>query len=377
MFTSGGKKMTQTVDKGKTLLVDGPASVTVVSGKVEVFGSHVRHGHKIVIREGKRLPFFVAEKADFDVSLGENASTEEVEGDTVPSSWAESLNLLMDIQKKPAVAMVIGQADSGKTSYCTYLINRLISAKHKIAVLDGDLGQSDIGPPCTIAYAFVSRRLAELYSLKAEDAFFVGATSPSEAPDKTVEGMALMKKEILGKTPDFILVNTDGWVEGEDALKYKLRLAEILEPDVILCIQQQNELEPLLAKLEKFVKAKVESPSAVKPRGIEKRKNLRELNYAKYLIDAKVKALPLNYLRIEEENVALNRLDEWKGVLVGLYDSQKKFLGIGILNEFDNVRKTLKILTSVSEKPAVVSFGKVRLDRNLREIAISQVEEAI
>jgi polynucleotide 5'-hydroxyl-kinase GRC3/NOL9 len=366
--------MTQIVDKGKTLLVDGPASVAVVSGKVEVFGSHVRQGGKIVIREGKRLPFFVAEKADFDVSLGENAGVEEVEGDTVPPSWAESLNMLTGTQKKPAVAMIIGQADSGKTSYCTYLINRLVGGKHKIAVLDGDLGQSDIGPPCTIAYAFVSRRLAELYSLKAEDAFFVGTTSPSEASDKMVEGMALMKKEILAKAPDFILVNTDGWVEGEDAVKYKLRLAEVLEPDVVLCIQQQNELEPLLAALEKFVKTKVQSPSAVKPRGMEKRKNLRELNYAKYMIEAKVRALPLNYLRIEDENVAVNSLDESKGVLVGLYNSQKKFLGIGILSEFDNVRKTLKIFTSVSEKPAVVSFGKVKLDKNLRETATSQVE---
>ncbi|MBT0158788.1 hypothetical protein G4O51_02255 [Candidatus Bathyarchaeota archaeon A05DMB-2] len=369
--------MNRTVEKGKTLLVDGPASVAVVSGRVEVFGSHVRHGQKIVIREAKRLPFFVAEKADFDVSLGENAGVEEVEGDTVPASWAESLNLLAEVKKKPAVAMIVGKADSGKTSYCTYLINRLVGAKHKIAVIDGDLGQSDIGPPCTIAYAFVSRRLAELYSLKAEQAFFVGATSPSEAPDKAVEGMTLMKKEILAKAPDFVLVNTDGWVEGEDAVNYKLRLAEVLEPDVVLCIQQQNELEPMLAALEKFVKTKVEWPSAVKPRGMEKRKHLRELNYAKYLIDAKVKAWPLSHLRIEEENLILNKLDEGKGTLVGLYDSQKKFLGIGVLSEFDNVRKTLKILTSVSEKPIVISFGKVKLDKNLREIPTSQREDVI
>jgi polynucleotide 5'-hydroxyl-kinase GRC3/NOL9 len=366
--------MNQTVDKGKTLLVDGSASVTVVSGKVEVFGSQVRHARKIVIREGKRLPFFVTEKADFDVALGINASVEEVDGDTVPPSWAESLDMLRRLQKKPVVAMVVGKADVGKTSYCTYLINRLVTAKHKIAVLDGDLGQSDIGPPCTVAYAFISRNLTELYSLKAENAFFVGTTSPSEASDKMVEGMALMKAEILGKAPDFVLVNTDGWVEGEDAVKYKLRLAEKLEPEVILCIQQQNELVPLLAALEKFVKASVESPSAVKQRGMEKRKTLRELNYAKYLIDAKVQALPLSYLRIEEENVTLKKLDEAKGLLLGLYDSQKKFLGIGILHEVDNVRKTLKILTSVSEKPAIIAFGKVRLDKNLRETPSSLVK---
>jgi polynucleotide 5'-hydroxyl-kinase GRC3/NOL9 len=369
--------MNQTVEKGKTLLVDGPVSVTVNSGKVEVFGYHVRHERKIVIREGKRLPFFVAEKAEFDVSLGENSSVEEVDGDTVPPSWAESLHLLTGLQKKPAVAMVVGKSDSGKTSFCTYLINKLVTAKHKVAVLDGDLGQSDIGPPCTVAYAFVSKHITELYSLKAENAVFVGTTSPSDAQDKTVEGMASMKKEILRKAPDFLLVNTDGWVEGEDAIKYKLRLAQKLEPDIILCIQRQNELEPLIAASEKFAKATAESPSAVKQRGMEKRKNLRELNYAKYLIDAKVLSLPLSYLKIEEDSTTPDRLDEAKGLLLGLYDAQRKFLGVGILHEVDNVRKTLKILTSASEKPAIVAFGKVRLDKNLRESVFSQAEDDI
>ena len=59
--------MNRTVEKGKTLLVDGPASVSVISGKVEVFGFSVKDAGRIVIREGKRLPFAVLEKADFDI----------------------------------------------------------------------------------------------------------------------------------------------------------------------------------------------------------------------------------------------------------------------------------------------------------------------
>ena len=69
--------MNQTVESGKTLLVDGPASVLVVSGKAEVLGFPVKGTRRIVVREGKRLPFFVAETASFDISLGENASVEE------------------------------------------------------------------------------------------------------------------------------------------------------------------------------------------------------------------------------------------------------------------------------------------------------------
>lgn len=363
--------MNRTVERGKTLLVDGPASVSVASGKVEVLGFSVKDAGRIVIREGKRLPFFVAETANFDISLGENASVEEIDGNTIPPSWAESLEVLMGFHKKPVIAMVVGKADSGKTSFCTYLINKLISAKQRVAILDGDLGQSDIGPPCTVAYAFIAKPLTDLYKLKAENAFFVGVTSPSEAVSKTIEGIALMKAEILEKTADFAVVNTDGWVEGEEAVKYKSRLAEKLKPDVVLCIQQKDELKPLLAALEKFVKTVIDASLAVRQRSTEKRKNLRELSYAKYLIDAKVKSLPLNQLTIEEKNAVPIRQGEEKRLLVGLYDSKGKFLGIGVLREVDYLRKTLKVLTSVTAKPASIALGKVRLDENLREVPTS------
>lgn len=59
--------MNRIVEKGKTLLVDGPASVTVTSGNVEVFGSKANIASKIVIREGKRLPFAVHETAAFEI----------------------------------------------------------------------------------------------------------------------------------------------------------------------------------------------------------------------------------------------------------------------------------------------------------------------
>ena len=367
MFIRGGKWMNRTVEKGKTLLVDGPASVAVVSGKAEVFGFSVKDAGKIVIREGKRLPFAVLEKADFDVFLGESASVEEVDGNTIPQSWIESADALASLQKKPVIAMVVGKADSGKSSFCTHLINKLVNENQKVAVLDGDLGQSDIGPPCTVAYAFVTKPVTDLFTLKTENAFFVGFTSPSEAVDKTIKGIALLKQEILSKTTDFVIVNTGGWLEGEAAVAYKSRLAEELNPDIIFCIQQNGELAPLLVAFEKFRKSIVESPLTVRQRSREKRRDLRELGYMKYLADAKLKTWPLKLLAIEEQDKA-QILQGGEGLLLGLYDGQRKFLGIGVLHRVDNVRNALKVLTLVSAKPAGIALGKVRLDENLKEI---------
>jgi polynucleotide 5'-kinase involved in rRNA processing len=76
----------------------------------------------------------------------------------------------------------------------------------------------------------------------------------------------------------------------------------------------------------------------------------------------------LKLLTIEEQNVGLIRQGEEEGLLLGLYDSQRKFLGIGILCKVNYVRKALKVLTSVSEKPLSIILGKVRLDENLKEV---------
>jgi polynucleotide 5'-hydroxyl-kinase GRC3/NOL9 len=428
--------MNKTVEKGKTLLVDGPASVTLTSGKANVFGSIIGTTGKLVIREGKRLPFAVEETATFDISLGETATAEETEGDTIPQSWVKAYDELLSIEAKTVTAMVLGAVDSGKTSFCTYLINRLLHDKKKVAILDGDLGQSDIGPPCTVSYTFVTKPVTDLFNLTAKDAYFVGVTSPSTAIRKVVEGLSILNKEIITNNPDFIIINTDGWIEEEDAIYYKIKLVEDLKPNVVFCIQQKDDMATLLNTLEKFRKTVVESPSAVDQRSRERRKNLRELGYVKFLRKAKVESLPLSWVKVEEselfgldggrengqkamkiygllgmkplhfvelkdrisviigknrwiavENIrnveeftkkklVIIRKGEEQGILAAVYDAKRKFMGIGTLQEIDYLRKTLKIFTPVSGEIAVVVIGKVKLDKNLKETpAFSEDED--
>jgi len=428
--------MNRIVERGKTLLIEGPASVTIATGRVEVFGFPADSTSKIVIREGKRLPFAVEETASFWIFSDKNVSIEEVDGSTIPQSWIKSYEELLSLQKRPITVMVLGTVDSGKTSFCTFLVNKLLPKKQKVAILDGDLGQSDIGPPCTVSYTFVTKPVTDLFNLEAEAAFFVGVTSPSNAIDKAIDGLITLKKEILSKSPDFIVINTDGWVEGEDAARYKIKLVEKLEPDMIFCIQQKNELVPILDMIEEYRKNIADSPLAIRQRSREKRKNLRELGYMKYLEEARVQTLPLSSLRNEEsklfglgkkrENIQETKRicdllgmrpvhlaelqdriclvigkrglinldcikkiegatgkkvmfvseDEEKGLLLAMYDSQGRFLGIGVLLEIDYLKKILRVYTPVSEGISSISVGKVRLDRNLREIPAPDEENS-
>ena len=372
--------MRHTVEKGKTLLVDGPASVNLLSGETEILGAKFREGERVVIRDGKRLPFEVNKKAAFDLRLGEKASFEEVDGTTIPISWENAFKDVVS-QERPVTVMVMGGVDSGKTSFCVYLANRALRDEWKPAVIDGDLGQSDIGPPSTIGFSRVTKPMKDLFEMEAENACFVGVTSPSPAVNKVVEGLTAIKSRVLQADVDFLIVNTDGWVEGEEAVGYKVQLAERVAPDVVVGIQQTNELTPILTLLkEKRRVIAIESPQVIRKRSREKRKTLRELGYKKYLKEAKVRLFPLNLVRVEEAlsetggRLAMEQMEGMEeGLLVALQDAEGGFLGIGVLCGVDFRRGAMRIYTSVGENVSTVCVGQVKLDRGGREIGLSPV----
>jgi len=363
--------MKKTMEPGKTLIVNGPASVKIISGKVEIFSNTIKEKQQVIVREGKRQPFHVLENTEFHISLGANATIQEEETNTIPTSWQEALQAITTIQNKPAIIMIMGKPDSGKSSLSTYIVNNLINGKTRIAILDSDLEQSDIGPPCTIAYNYITKKVTELCEPGMSNAFFVGVTSPIQAVNKSIEGLTTMYKEIMQKhETDYIIINTDGAIEGENAIKYKLQLVNQFKPDLVIGIQNQEELTPLFSSITTTATCCIESSPKANGRSPEKRAKLRELNYAKHLKDAKIRALFTSYMEIQEKNSLPKEPGKEKGILVGLKNSKKHFLGIGIMLEYNRTRQTTKILTPVSIKPNSITIGKIRLDPELREMPL-------
>jgi polynucleotide 5'-hydroxyl-kinase GRC3/NOL9 len=361
----------QTVQPNKTLLVDGPASVQLLSGKAEVFANPIKENQRIVVREGKRLPLYTAEISVFEVMLGANAAVKEVEGSTIPESWKKPVQTVLGLTKHPVVIMVLGAVDSGKSSFCTYMVNKLVEAQSKVAILDGDLGQSDVGPSGTVGYAVATKPITELYNLRLQNGCFIGVTSPVIAIDQTVKGLHDMKSEAEGQQADFILVNTDGFVSGDTAINYKLNLIKDLKPDVVVGIQAKDELEELMSYLGGGGLLTVEPSPSLNVRSEEKRRLLREMTYAKYLRDSKLQCYPLSQITVEPLSAIPKKQNPDKGVLVGLYGRGNKFLGIGVLRAINVERKTLKVETSVSEKPKRLFIGRVILNCKLQEVQLN------
>ena len=422
--------MKHIVDEGKTLMVDGPASVSLISGMVTVLGASLHVEEKVVVREGKRLPLFVKKHGTFEWMLGEGASVTEIDNGAVPSSWEDAAKEILSLNK-PVTVMVLGGIDSGKTSFCTFLVNEAVTNKCKTCIVDADLGQSDVGPPSTVGFTFVTEPVKDLFDVDAENAVFVGCTSPSGALNKLVEGLTQLKNRLTEEGVELLVINTDGWVDGDEASVYKVRLAEKVAPTAVVGMQRENELAPILDALHEAKVFVVDSPQLIQPRSREKRKLLRELSYKKYMKGAKLQSFSLGWLKAEDSifgvGIPLSRKRLWdlsdllgkrpiyseetvaaifavlknshyisdeeinaaekhfnkkvkviqegdeEGLLVGLKDEKNNFLGIGILNGVDYKRKILKIYTPVNEKVSALCFGQVKLDKNCREIGLSTV----
>jgi len=416
------------VEAEKTLLVDGPASVTLLSGKAEILGAPMKVGEKLVIRRGKRAPIEVRKKASFDLMLGEGSSHVEVEGSTIPPSWKVAIKETLERPVEPLTVMVVGGVDSGKSSFCTYLANKALIDGLKVAVIDGDIGQSDVGPPSTIGYCELTSPVKDLFDVEAKNVYFVGSTSPERVINWVIEGLTTLKNEVLKKKFGLLVINTDGWIEGEEAIEYKTGLIEAVKPNFVVCIQRENELEQLAKKVKEARVLFVDSPDAVRKRDREKRKILRELGYKKHLRGGKVRSFPISWLKIErcllgsgrpptperfkqieeilqrrplhcEESSklllivldrdwflldsAVRRLEERfekrvkviydgeeEGLIVALKDGQDRFLGVGVLQDIDYARKVMKIYTPVKEAIAAVQIGQIKLDSKGREIGV-------
>jgi len=422
--------MKRAVDKGKTLLVDGPASLTILSGEVEVLGAPLQTGVKVVIREGKRIPLEIREKAEFDLVLGERAVVNEVEGSTIPISWENASNQVLE-HDKPVSVMIVGGVDSGKTSFCAYLANKALRRKHRVAMIDADLGQADVGPPSTIGACQITRPVKDPFEIGAQNVCFVGVTSPSGAVSRVIEGLVDMRDKMLKKGVDVLIINTDGWIEGEDAVRYKVALVKQIKPNLLVGIQEHSELTFLLGALTETQNLVVESSSAVRKRDRDERKLLRELGYKKYLKGARPESFPLGWTwvagvafgtgvspsrermrRIAEllgatplyceeladfVFIALDR-EQWvdeelkkdleerlnkrvrvvregdeEGLLVALHDARENFLGIGVVEGIDYERRVVRVYTPVRMGVASLHLGRVKLDRKGREIGLSDV----
>ncbi len=149
-----------------------------------------------------------------------------------------------------ATLLLLGATDTGKTTWTLDAVRALCEMGKTVAVLDCDLGQSEIGPPGTVGVALAQpqaqgslRTLREIAPLALG---FVGATSPARHSLEWSIAACQMARVAKKHRPDLLLVDTCGWVQGRGAVQAKRALADLLLPQAVFAFRREAELDPLL-----------------------------------------------------------------------------------------------------------------------------------
>lgn len=313
----------------------------------------------------RRVPIETDSSALVEARIGENGACRQVWGSTIPPSWQRGAETLRQTR---GVVVVLGDVDSGKSTLCTYLANTCVQSGIQVRVIDGDIGQADIGPPTTISSATVSKNIFNLHELGPKRSYFIGDTSPSSVPGKHIQSIVNLKQE-TSSTDQITIVNTDGWTKEERAVEHKHDLLKSVQPDLVLGLCNDHELDPILQP-QQAPTIRLDASKFAKTRTREERKKTREEGYRRFLQNHQTLDFKLNRIKLKMFNQPQQqRFDlssTHRGTIAGLLDDEGILLSIARIVEIRN--GILHITTNLHESPATIELGAVVLSSRFEEV---------
>lgn len=214
----------------------------------------------------------------------------------LPDEWRPGLDALRGLPDG-AAALLIGATDRGKTTFTTLTAQALAAEGGRVAVVDGDIGQSEIGPPGTVGVAWADARTPKLHDLEARATFFVGAFAAHVAALEHAAAVGQAVHWAQANGAKRILVDTTGFVSGPAARRLKVAKAQIIQPALILGLSKGDEIAPLVSALAAATGAKtllLPVPAAVGRKSTSLRTTRRLSRLSQALTNARELTLPLD-----------------------------------------------------------------------------------
>jgi polynucleotide 5'-hydroxyl-kinase GRC3/NOL9 len=289
---------------------------------------------------------------------------------SAPNKWFELLDVL---EKEKGIAILIGATDTGKSTLAKFLISHLCRRGLKVGLVDADIGQSFLGPPATIGLSLFKSHPDWEVVLSPPEIFFVGSTTPEGHFPIHLKGVKRMLDKASSYGPDVILVDTTGFVSGEAGQELKKRKIDLVSPCFILALQKYDEIEPILEHYKANALYKIYRlplSEQIKPRSMEERKTNRMDKFRDYFKYASIQQLAIEEVQTEGEVLdpsgALLPLD-WSlrinGLLIGLKDGNDDTLALGLIRNYFEEKKTIRIFTPLKEIQRVrkIQLSSLRL----------------
>ncbi len=271
------------MNAGDLVRVFGPAILKVESGRVSILGAELSQGSIFTIGKFRSYVVEGLEPSSIEVELSEASRVEIASPEEEPyDEWVDVADSIVSSCSGPCTVMVLGPVDAGKSSFAALLANRSIASGLRPAIIDADVGQADIGPPGFTGLAIPSTWVSWIRELEPLMLRFIGSIEPSPLIGRIIASCVELKNIALGEGADIIIVDTDGWVEGWNALEYKLDLAKALGAEHAIVIGG-DELAAYLAKSFPGNVYRLVRPMVQAVRNSEDRRKLRQANYKRFL----------------------------------------------------------------------------------------------
>jgi polynucleotide 5'-hydroxyl-kinase GRC3/NOL9 len=260
-------------------------------------------------------------------------------------AWAAALIRV----RESRVVLVLGESDTGKTSLVTYLANALHRAGRSVAVVDADVGQSEIGPPTTVGLGVPRGPLVRLGDAEVRGLAFVGATSPAARVRATVTATGRMADRARRLGVQHALVDTSGLVQGAIGQLLKRDKIDRVAPDLVVCLQRDGECEHILAAADVGSRPvlRLAAGPGVRPRSPLERRRRRGAAFATYFTSASPVELDLSRVTGGEPRGAGDVPGDLEDVVVGLDSADGETLGLGVVRTVDYGRGAMTVETPV------------------------------
>jgi polynucleotide 5'-hydroxyl-kinase GRC3/NOL9 len=163
-----------------------------------------------------------------------------IRGPTYPAADTRFIDSVIS-RNSEAIFFVGGSNRVGKSTFCRYMMNRILSHRSRVALLDLDIGQPHFALCGTISLTLLSDFVfqpPEHTSDIAQKVVFYGASSPSH----NVERYLSHVNSVLNRVPKdvFVVVNSFGWVE-DLGLRIHHNLMEMINPTTTFLLTKSNE----------------------------------------------------------------------------------------------------------------------------------------
>ncbi len=226
--------------------------------------------------------------------------------------------------------LILGGPDTGKTTLITALAQTL-ARQTRVAVIDADIGQSHIGPPTTVGWAMADPNVGDLTRLPVRGLGFVGGLSP---PGRLLPLMVTLNQAALEArdAAPIVLVDTGGYIQGPAARALWWNTQRMLNPGVVLAVQKETELAPVLSGLDPSSAVyRLQAAAACRTRSRQMRRQFRRQRLLAYFrhrqtCEVGVEDIAIQVVRPTERSP----VPPEPGTALGLIDGDGRDLGIGV-----------------------------------------------